>query len=172
MHATGSFCLIGSTVNEDISWLAVCFGTGPRRERARLALSEGTAARGPYGDKHGGDNQHRRDQARELSTLHIHHGEETYYVLGGATIETPDGKREAIPTGAIGMNARDVPHGAYKVVGDTILKLLAVQIVDKGKPLYDKPDLSSCIINKRLTSLLMRRRGCSHPVNVVDLSVS
>ena len=73
----------------------------------------------------------------EVSTLHIHHGEETYYVLAGATIETPDGKREAIPTGAIGMNARDVPHGAYKVVGDTPLKLLSVHIVDKGKPLYD-----------------------------------
>jgi hypothetical protein len=38
------------------------------------------------------------------------------------------------------MNARDVPHGAYKVVGDTPLKLLTVHIVDKGKPLYDKPE--------------------------------
>ena len=76
----------------------------------------------------------------DVSTLHIHHGEDTYYVLGGATIETRDGKRETIPAGAIGMNARDVPHGAYRVVGDTPLKLLTVHIVDKGKPLYDRPD--------------------------------
>ena len=76
----------------------------------------------------------------EVSTLHIHHGEETYYVLSGTAIETPDGKREAIPTGAIGMNARDVPHGAYKVIGDTPLRLLTIQIVDKGRPLYDKPE--------------------------------
>jgi hypothetical protein len=43
------------------------------------------------------------------------------------------------PTGATGLNVRDVPHGAYKVVGDKTIKLLTVHIVDKGKPLYDTP---------------------------------
>ena len=75
----------------------------------------------------------------ETSTLHIHHGEESYYFLEGGLIELPDGKQVPIPTGAIGMNVRDVPHGAYKVVGDKTLELLTVHIVDKGKPLYDKP---------------------------------
>src|SRR5579864_6788817 len=74
----------------------------------------------------------------ETSTLHVHHGEESYYYLEGGTIELPDGKQVAIPTGAVGLNVRDVPHGAFKVVGDKTLKLLTVHIVDKGSPLYDK----------------------------------
>jgi mannose-6-phosphate isomerase-like protein (cupin superfamily) len=75
----------------------------------------------------------------EALTLHIHHGEEPYYFLEGGTIETPDGKQVTIPNGATGITARDVPHGAFKVVGDKTLKFLSVHIVDKGKPLYDKP---------------------------------
>jgi mannose-6-phosphate isomerase-like protein (cupin superfamily) len=75
----------------------------------------------------------------EASTLHIHHGEESYYFLEGGTVEGPDGKQVSIPTGAMGINVRDVPHGAFKVVGDKPVKLLTVHIVDKGKPLYDTP---------------------------------
>jgi uncharacterized cupin superfamily protein len=75
----------------------------------------------------------------ETSTLHIHHGEESFYVLQGGTIELPDGKQVPFPTGIAAVNVRDVPHGAFKVVGDTAVKLLTVHIVDKGKPLYDKP---------------------------------
>ena len=75
----------------------------------------------------------------ETSTLHIHHGEESYYILEGGTVELPDGKQVAFPTGVVGVNVRDVPHGAFKVVGDKSLKLLTVHMVDKGKPLYDKP---------------------------------
>jgi mannose-6-phosphate isomerase-like protein (cupin superfamily) len=75
----------------------------------------------------------------ETSTLHIHHGDESYYFLEGGTIELPDGKQLPIPTGAVGLNVRDVPHGAYKVVGDKPIRLLTVHIVDKGKPLYDRP---------------------------------
>lgn len=75
----------------------------------------------------------------ETSTLHIHHGDESYYFLEGGTIELPDGKQLLIPTGAVGLNVRDTPHGAYKVVGDKAIKLLTVHIVDKGKPLYDRP---------------------------------
>ena len=38
------------------------------------------------------------------------------------------------------MHLRDVPHGGYKVVGDTTLKLLAVHIIDKGKPFSEPAD--------------------------------
>lgn len=70
---------------------------------------------------------------------HIHHGEEAFYVLEGATLETSDGKQIKLPTGAAAVNARDVPHAGLKVVGNTPFKYLAVHIVDKGKPLYDAP---------------------------------
>src|SRR3954465_8207638 len=50
----------------------------------------------------------------ESSTFHVHHGEESYYFLEGGTIETPDGKQVPVPTGALGVNVRDVPHGAFK----------------------------------------------------------
>lgn len=75
----------------------------------------------------------------DTSTLHIHHGEESFYVLEGGTIELPDGKQVPFPTGIAAVNVRDVPHGAFKVIGDKTVKLLTVHIVDKGKPLYDKP---------------------------------
>ncbi|MGX1103303.1 MULTISPECIES: cupin domain-containing protein [Bradyrhizobium] len=75
----------------------------------------------------------------DTSMLHFHNGEESYYFLEGGTIELPDGKQVAIPTGAVGITMRDAPHGAYKVVGDKAIKLLTVHIVDKGKPLYDTP---------------------------------
>ena len=75
----------------------------------------------------------------EALTMHIHHGEESYYFLEGGTIETPDGKQVSIPTGATGITARDAPHGALKVVGDKPIKFLSVHVVDKGKPLYDTP---------------------------------
>ncbi len=70
---------------------------------------------------------------------HIHHGEEAFYVLQGAKLETADGKEITIPTGAAAVNARDVPHAGLKVLGDTPFKYLAVHIVDIGKPLYDAP---------------------------------
>lgn len=76
----------------------------------------------------------------EVTMLHIHHGDEAYYFLEGGTIETPDGKQLNIPTGAVGLNVRDVSHGAYKVVGDKPIKFLTVHIVDKGKPPKDKPN--------------------------------
>lgn len=75
----------------------------------------------------------------DTSMLHIHHGEESFYVLEGGTIELPDGKQIPLSTGIASVNAREVPHGAFKVVGDKTIKLLTVHIVDKGKPLYDKP---------------------------------
>ena len=67
--------------------------------------------------------------------LHTHPGEEAFYVLEGATVETPDGKPITLATGGSRINVRDVPHGAFKVTGDKTLKLLTVHIVDKGKPM-------------------------------------
>jgi quercetin dioxygenase-like cupin family protein len=78
-------------------------------------------------------------QPGELISRHIHHGEEAFYVLQGATLETPDGKQVKLATGAAAINHRDVPHGGLKVVGEAPLKYLAVHIVDKGTPLYDAP---------------------------------
>ena len=75
----------------------------------------------------------------EMISRHIHHGEEGFYVLQGATLETPDGKQIKLAPGATLINHRDVPHGGLKVVGDTSLKYLAVHVVDKGAPLYDAP---------------------------------
>ncbi len=75
----------------------------------------------------------------DVSVLHIHHGEEAFYFIEGGTVETPDGKQMSIPAGTAGINHRDVPHGALKVVGDKPIKFVTVHIVDKGAPLYDKP---------------------------------
>ncbi len=78
-------------------------------------------------------------QPGETISRHIHHGEEAFYVLQGATLETSDGKQVNLATGAAAINARDVPHGGLKVVGNTPLKYVAVHVVDKGAPLYDAP---------------------------------
>ena len=75
----------------------------------------------------------------EMIPRHIHHGEEAFYVLEGATAELPDGKQISLTTGNAAINVRDVPHAGFKIVGDKTLKLLTVHIVDKGKPLYDSP---------------------------------
>jgi quercetin dioxygenase-like cupin family protein len=79
------------------------------------------------------------NQPGDTISRHIHHGEEAFYVLQGATIETSDGKQIKLPTGAAAVNHRDVPHAGLKVVGDTPFKYLAVHVVDKGAPLYDAP---------------------------------
>jgi quercetin dioxygenase-like cupin family protein len=78
-------------------------------------------------------------QPGEFVSRHIHHGEEAYYVLQGATLETPDGKQIKLVTGTGSINLRNVPHAGVKVVGDTSLKLITVHVVDKGAPLYDAP---------------------------------
>jgi quercetin dioxygenase-like cupin family protein len=79
------------------------------------------------------------NQPGDIIPRHIHHGEEAFYVLQGATLETADGKQIKLPTGAAAVNHRDVPHAGLKVVGDTPFKYLAVHVVDKGAPLYDAP---------------------------------
>jgi mannose-6-phosphate isomerase-like protein (cupin superfamily) len=75
----------------------------------------------------------------DVGTLHTHHGEESFYFIEGGMVETPDGKQVPIPTGTAGINRRDVPHGAFKVIGDKPIKFITVHIVDKGAPLYEKP---------------------------------
>src|SRR5580704_2818621 len=75
----------------------------------------------------------------DMIPRHIHHGEEAFYVLEGATVEAPDGKWIELATGSGSINLRDVPHAGFKVVGDKPLKIVTVHIVDKGAPLYDAP---------------------------------
>ena len=70
---------------------------------------------------------------------HIHHGDEAFYVVQGATLETPDGKQIELKTGTGSINMRDVAHAGFKVVGNSPFKVVTVHIVDKGKPLYDAP---------------------------------
>lgn len=78
-------------------------------------------------------------QPGDVIARHIHHGVEAFYVIQGATVETPDGKQIQLKTGTGSINLREVPHAGFKVVGDTALKLVTVHVVDKGKPLYDAP---------------------------------
>jgi quercetin dioxygenase-like cupin family protein len=78
-------------------------------------------------------------QPGDFIARHIHHGEEAFYVIQGATVETTDGKQMEFRAGTGSINLRDLPHGGIKVVGNTALKLVNVHIVDKGKPLYDAP---------------------------------
>lgn len=71
---------------------------------------------------------------------HFHHGIESGYVLQGAMIQQPGSAPERMETGTPILNLRDVPHGGYKVVGDTPLRVFTVHIVDKGKPLFEYVD--------------------------------
>jgi quercetin dioxygenase-like cupin family protein len=67
--------------------------------------------------------------------LHTHPGEEAYYVIDGATGESPDGKPVKFEAGTAAINPRGFQHGAFKITGDKTLKLLTVHIVDKGQPM-------------------------------------
>ena len=50
----------------------------------------------------------------EIIPRHIHHGEEAFYVLEGATVEAPDGKQIELKTGSGSINLRDVPHAGFQ----------------------------------------------------------
>jgi quercetin dioxygenase-like cupin family protein len=68
---------------------------------------------------------------------HTHHGDEFTYVLqGAADIEIAGQGTKSFKAGDTIHVSRDTVHGG-KVAGDTPLKLLAVHIVDKGKPLAE-----------------------------------
>jgi len=73
----------------------------------------------------------------ETVPRHSHHGIETGYVLQGTMVQLPGQAPTMMQSGSAIMNLRDVPHAGFTVVGDRPLKLLAVHIVDKGKPLYE-----------------------------------
>ena len=68
---------------------------------------------------------------------HKHPGIESGYVLQGAMVQVPGREPFMMPAGSVIMNLRDVPHGGFKVVGDTSLIAYTVYIVDKGKPIYE-----------------------------------
>jgi hypothetical protein len=69
--------------------------------------------------------------------LHFHHGLEATYAIQGSMVQFPGKDPMMIETGTQGLNLRDVLHGGYTVVGPLPLKIFAVHIVDKDKPLYD-----------------------------------
>ncbi len=75
----------------------------------------------------------------ETVATHLHHGIEAGYVVQGAEIQMPGKPPSRIETGTPIFNLRDAVHGGYKVIGDTSLKIFAVHVVDKDKPLYDLP---------------------------------
>ncbi len=75
----------------------------------------------------------------ETVATHLHHGIEAGYVVQGAEIQAPGQPPSRIETGTPVFNLRDAVHGGYKVIGDTSLKIFAVHVVDKDKPLYDLP---------------------------------
>jgi quercetin dioxygenase-like cupin family protein len=78
-------------------------------------------------------------QPGDFLPRHIHHGEEAFYVIQGATFETPEGKQLELKSGTGSINMRDMPHAGFKVVGNSPFKIVTVHVVDKGKPLYDAP---------------------------------
>jgi len=68
---------------------------------------------------------------------HLHHGIETGYVVQGSLVQYPGKEPTMMATGTVVMNARDVPHAGFKVVGQQPLRIFTVHIVDKDKPLYE-----------------------------------
>ncbi len=73
----------------------------------------------------------------ETIARHSHHGVETGYVLQGSMVQLPGQAPTMMQTGSSFINARDVPHAGFTVVGDQPLRLLTVHVVDRGKPLYE-----------------------------------
>lgn len=67
---------------------------------------------------------------------HSHHGEEYLYVTAGGTVETADGKVIQFEPGMTLHFERDEVHGGFTATGDSVIKVVTVHIVDKGKPLY------------------------------------
>ena len=68
---------------------------------------------------------------------HIHHGDEFTYVLQGSIdLDVAGEGSKTVKAGDSIHVVRDTVHGG-KVAGDTPLKLLAIHVVDKGKPLAD-----------------------------------
>lgn len=73
----------------------------------------------------------------QSSPKHLHHGIEAGYILQGAMIKVGDKPAVMLPTGTAVFNLREAIHGGFTVVGEQSLKIFAVHIVEKDKPLYD-----------------------------------
>ncbi|MGU3386664.1 cupin domain-containing protein [Methylobacterium sp. D53M] len=71
------------------------------------------------------------------SPRHYHHGEETFYVLEGGTVQEPGRPSRERVSGEHGVISRGIHHSGYNVVGDRTIKVLSVYVVDKGKPLQE-----------------------------------
>jgi quercetin dioxygenase-like cupin family protein len=68
---------------------------------------------------------------------HIHHGDEFTYVMEGALdLDVAGQGTQSVKAGDTIHVSRETVHGG-KVAGATPAKLLAVHIVDKGKPLAE-----------------------------------
>jgi quercetin dioxygenase-like cupin family protein len=76
-------------------------------------------------------------QPGETVPRHFHNGIESGYTLEGSMIQLPGKEPQMLATGTAIWNLPGVFHGGFKVVGTTPLKLYAVHIVDKNKPLFD-----------------------------------
>ena len=68
---------------------------------------------------------------------HFHNGDEFLYVLEGGSFQAPGQDPASFDPGMSLHFPREVAHGGFTVVGDKSLKVLTVQIVDKGKPLVE-----------------------------------
>jgi quercetin dioxygenase-like cupin family protein len=68
---------------------------------------------------------------------HVHHGDEFTYVMEGALdLDVAGQGTKSVKAGDTIHVNRETVHGG-KVASATPVKLLAVHIVDKGKPLVD-----------------------------------
>jgi quercetin dioxygenase-like cupin family protein len=68
---------------------------------------------------------------------HVHHGDEFTYVLQGSLdLDVAGEGSKTVKAGDSIHVARETVHGG-KVSGSTPVKLLAIHVVDKGKPLAD-----------------------------------
>jgi transposase len=79
------------------------------------------------------------DPAIQLSKMprYIHYGDEILYVIKGGFFEVPDPKIVPIAAGSTTRNVREVPHDGFTVVGDDIVEVITVHIVDKNRPLME-----------------------------------
>jgi quercetin dioxygenase-like cupin family protein len=71
------------------------------------------------------------------SPRHFHHGEETFYVLEGGTVQEPDRPPRKRNPGEHGVITRGSHHSGYTVVGDRTIKVLSVYVVDRWRPLQE-----------------------------------
>jgi mannose-6-phosphate isomerase-like protein (cupin superfamily) len=93
------------------------------------------AAAHRHRQQHGSDPRHRRDRPGGSTGRHTHFGTETGYTLeGSASLEIEGETPKLLKAGESYVIGAGKVHDA-KVVGDAPAKVLAVYVVEKGKPL-------------------------------------